>query len=178
MKLFQFTLLSAVLFLISCSPRLTPLSQKLIDKNKWGEEELTKIQFYLSDDIVLRREFSSAQTAINNGKIKNINGAKIEEIVIERGTPGVMLFSPKENRIAVSFESKDKESYLMFGPNPKFEQRYLLLGKEWDRHSGIVTYNGQEFTTASSSAFAGLLINLKQSNRIEKQTQVVGGRKI
>ncbi|MBK9271128.1 MAG: hypothetical protein IPM48_05995 [Saprospiraceae bacterium] len=178
MKLVQLLIIVAGLTLISCSPQLTPLTQKIIDKNHWGPDELTRMQFYLSDDIVLRREVSTSRTAINKGKIKNVNGAKIEEIIIERGTPGVMLFSPKENRIAVSFESTDKESYLMFGPNPKFDQRYLLLGKEWDRHSGMVTYNGQEYSTSSHSAFAGLLVNLKQSNRVEKKTQVVGGRKI
>ena len=173
-----FLLLLSGIFSYSCSPRLTPLDQRLIDKNNWGPAELQRIQFYLSQDIVLRRQAESAQTSIKNGKIKYVNGEKIEEVIFERGTPGVVLFSPKENRLAVSFEQEGKDAFLMFGPNPKFDNRYVLLGKEWDRHSGIVTYNGKEYTTTSGSAFSGLLINLKQSRVVEKNTRVPAGRKL
>lgn len=162
----------------SCSPRLTPLDQRIIDNNNWGPTELKRIQFYLSQDIVLRRQAESAQTSIRNGKIRYVNGEKIEEVIFERGTPGVLLFSPKENRLAIGFEQEGQDAYLMFGPNPKFDNRYVLLGKEWDRHSGIVTYNGKEYNTSSGSAFSGLLINLKQSRVIEKNTRVPSGRKL
>ena len=67
--------------LIACSPTLTPFSQKLYDDQKWSLEELQKIQFYLSDDIVLYRKVASGETTIKNGKIKMVNGEKIEEIL-------------------------------------------------------------------------------------------------
>ena len=48
-----------LLFLSACSPKLSPFSQRLVDQNAWEEEDLKEIQFYLSDDVVLRRDFSN-----------------------------------------------------------------------------------------------------------------------
>lgn len=73
--------------LIACSPTLTPFSQKLYDDQKWSLEELQKIQFYLSDDIVLYRKVASGETTIKNGKIKMVNGEKIEEVIFKKGIP-------------------------------------------------------------------------------------------
>lgn len=163
--------------MISCSPQLSTLNQRLIDEHHWTNDELTKIQFYLSDPIILFRKAESSQTTINKGKIKYVNGETIEELVFEKGTPGVMLFSPKENRLAISFEN-NSDSFLMFGPNPKYGNRYLLLGKDWNKNEGTVTYNGLEYQTSSQSAFAGLLINLKNNRNLNKSTRVAEGRKI
>lgn len=162
----------------SCSRVLSPLTQDLIDENKWTEKELTKIQFYLSDQIVLRRKATSGATEIQGGKIKTINGEKIEEIVFEQGTPGVLEFLPKENRFAISFEQGDKPKYLMFGPNPKMGDKYVLLGKEWERNGGQVTYNNEIYYTPSQSAFTCLLIDLKRAKNIERKTIIVKGRKV
>ena len=58
------------LLLTSCSPTLTPFTQKLYEENKWTNDELKQIQFYISDDIVLRRKAENGQTF---GKIKMPN---------------------------------------------------------------------------------------------------------
>ena len=57
---FKTTILSATMFVLmmaSCSPNLSTFNQKLYEENQWSEEELKKIQFYLSDDIILTRVF-------------------------------------------------------------------------------------------------------------------------
>jgi hypothetical protein len=164
--------------LIACSPTLTPFSQKLYDDQKWSLEELQKIQFYLSDDIVLYRKVASGETTINNGKIKMVNGEKIEEVIFKKGIPGVLIFMPKADRFAISFDSDTDPKYLIFGPNPKMTSRYVLLGKEWDRNSGQVTYDNQVYETYSGSAFAGLLVNLKRANKLERKSSEVKGRVI
>ena len=84
------------LILTSCSPTLTPFTQKLYEENKWTNDELKQIQFYISDDIVLRRKAENGQTTIKEGKIKTINGEKVEEIIFREGTPCLFHFSPKE----------------------------------------------------------------------------------
>ncbi len=113
---------------MSCSPRLTPLTQDIMDEYKLGAEELKQIQFYTSRDIVLTRRAESGDLRIRSGKIKIVEGEKIEEVIIPKGTPGVFVLAPKTNRIAVSFE-KDNRHFLVFGPNPKRGDRYTLLGK-------------------------------------------------
>ena len=176
-KIFLF--LGGLLFIMSsCSPKLTPFTQKLYDQNKWSESELKSIQFYLSEDIVLRREASSGSSTIEGGEIKMVDGKKLEEVVVKEGTPGVLVFLPKQNRFAVSFESENDERYLMFGPNPKAGNRYVLLASDWKRNRGKVSYDGKPFFTPSQSAYAALLVDLKKVRKVSVKSHTAKGRKI
>jgi len=175
----QLLILFAITALVtSCSSNLTPFTQKLYEKNDWSEAELKKIQFYLSEDVVLRREVTEGGSKIEGGAIKVVNGSKVEEIVIKKGTPGVLTFMPKENRFAVSFEEGNDERFLMFGPNPKYGDRYALLASGWKKNSGSVTYDGIKFYTTNDSAYAALLVNLKKIKKVQVKSRTAGGRKI
>ncbi len=169
----------AMLFLFSsCSPRLSPFTQQLSDENGWTSEDLKQIQFYLSDDIILRRQISSGSSEIISGEIKMVNGRKVDEVIIRKGTPGVALFSPKENRLAVSFEDGGDQRFLMFGPSKKRGDRYVVLASEWSRRQGSVTYDGKTYKTGSDSALASLLVDLKRVRKTSVRSHVAKGRKI
>ena len=117
-----------VTFLSSCGPTLKPFTENLYDEYEWSERDLQNVQFYLSHDIVLTRKASGHETAIKDGKIRIKEGKKIEKIVIKRGTPGVLVFIPKKNRFAISFD-QDENKYLMFGPSRKANGRKYIQGK-------------------------------------------------
>ena len=162
----------------SCSPRLTPLSGEMIKENGWSSEDLKHVQFYLANDLILSRRLSTGESTISNGKIRIRDGQKIEQIIIKSGTPGTLLFMPKEDRMAISFDDSSNDKYLIFGASPKMRSRFVLFGKEWDAHSGKITYNGQIYDTSSESAFNALLVDLKRASKIIQQTEVAQGRKI
>ncbi|MEL6867457.1 MAG: hypothetical protein AAFP19_23735 [Bacteroidota bacterium] len=162
----------------ACSPKLTPFTQRLVDENNWSEDELRRIQFYLSDDIVLRRQASKGDAKIVSGEIKIVNGKRVEEIIIEKGTPGILLFSPKENRFAVSFESGGDDRFLMFGPSPKSGSRYVLLASNWKRNRGEIRYAGKKYYTSSESAYATLMVDLKRVRNVSVKTRKASGRTI
>lgn len=169
----------ALLFcLASCSPRLTDYTTRLEKANDWSEDEIRQIQFYLSSDVILKRQIKEGSSEIVNGKIKMENGRQIEEVLIPSGTPGVALFSPKSERLAISFEAKGDDKFLMFGPNPKAGNRYVLLASEWDKRKGKVKYNDRTYYVDSQSAFAGLKVNLKRIKKTKVNSRVAGGRKI
>jgi hypothetical protein len=150
----------------------------MYDENHWTHQELGKIQFYLSDDIVLKRRRKEGNSVIEGGRIKVEKGQEIEEVIIPRGTPGVFLFSPKENRLAVSFESGSEKKYLMFGPNPKMGNRYVLLASEWDKNQGKVQYDGSYYWVDSNDAYAGLLVDLKRINKVKVNSRTASGNTI
>jgi len=160
-----------------CSARLTPFTQKLYEDNNWTERDLKRIQFYLSDNIVLRREIGGGSAEITKGKIKVVDGRRFAEVVIRKGTPGVFVFSPKENRFAVSFETGD-DRYLIFGPNPSYRERYTLLASDWERNQGTVTYDGRQWQVGSSAAYATLMVNLRRMQQVEVNKREAEGRKI
>ena len=175
-KFFSFALLTGMILLSSCSKKLSYFTDNLYDEYNWSEEDLKQIQFYLSDDIVLFREASTDNVNISEGKIKIRDGRKVEEIVFKEGTPGLLIFSPKEDRFAVSFEENDK--YLMFGPNEKVGGRFVLLAKDWRKRTGEVTYGGETYYTSSASAFSSLLVDLDNVGRTDYSTKKVKGRTI
>ncbi len=171
-------LLSMLLLLLSsCASNLKPFTQRVYEDFSWTAEEIESIQFYVSEDIRLWRDSGGEESSIKNGKVRVINGREVEEVIIKKGTPGVVLFSPKENRFAVSFNDRD-ESYLMFGPNEKANGRYVLLAKEWKNRRGKVTYNGVVYNTDVNSAYATLLFDIKAARQNKYNSTVVSGRRV
>jgi len=170
-------LILSTFLLSSCSKKLTPFTDRLHNEFGWTEDDLKQIQFYLSEDIVLRRNIGVEESRISDGKIKVIDGREVEEIIFDKGTPGVMLFSPKTNRIAISFE-EGPDRYLIFGPSSKVRGRYVLLAKDWNRRVGKVSYDGKIYTTRAESALATLLVDLDAKRKSKYNSTVVSGRKV
>ena len=161
----------------SCS-NLKPFTQSLLDENQWSEKELKRIQFYLSDDIVLTRQANGGSSEIVSGEIKVVNGKRVEQIVIEKGTPGVLLFRPKQNRFAVSFEAKGTDRYLIFGPGNRTNGRYVLKASEWKRRYGTVTYDGKNYRVDGSNSIASLMVDLEKVQRVSVKSRKASGRTI
>jgi len=167
-----------VTFFTACSPRLSYFTQDLYKENAWSEAELKQIQFYLSEDIVLRRQVTEGDSQIRSGKIKIVNGKEVEEILIRKGTPGLFMFSPKKNRFAVSFEDGDTQRYLMFGPNPNRGDRYVLLASEWKNKRGKVKYDGSTYMVSANAAISSLMVDLKRTRNLRVKSRTASGRKI
>ena len=164
-------------FFSSCGPKLSPLTQRLVEDQSWTQDELKRIQFYLSEDLVLTREVRNGNSEIRNGQVKIVDGREVEQLVFKRNTPGVFVFAPKTQRMAVSFERND-ENFLVFGPNPRAGNRYVIMAADWDRRSGSVTYAGKKWRVNSSDAYASLMIPLKRLRNSDVSGKVVGGRKL
>jgi hypothetical protein len=179
MKTIGWTFLLLVgLSLTACSPRLSPFTQQLVEENGWGDAQLKKIQFYLSHDVVMRRQLVDGSSTIRGGEIKIENGKQIEQIVIPQGTPGVLLFQPKSQRFAIGFEEGSDTRYLMFGPNSKAGDKYVLLAAEWKNRQGKVTYEGESYWVDGTQAIAGLMVDLKRISKTDVKSRTAGGRTI
>lgn len=162
----------------SCSPTLSPLTENLVRENNWTEDDMRKIQFYLSEDIVMTRQLGGSASTIESGEIKIINGRKVEQVVIPKGTPGVAMFSPARDRVAVSFENGSENRFLMFGANDKMGGRFVLLAKEWNRRTGTVTYEEKLYRVEGNSAYASLLVDLKKVNKTIVDSRRAAGRTV
>jgi hypothetical protein len=167
-----------LLFLFSaCSANLKPFTRQLQDSYGWDERDLKKIQFYLSEDVVLEREAGSGRSRIEDGEIRIVDGKRVERVVIRKGTPGVYLFQPRENRFAISFEAGDSK-FLIFGPERELNGKYTLRAREWKRDYGEITYGGKVYYTASENAYATLLVNVRKDRTVNVKSRTAGGRTI
>lgn len=163
--------------LSSCGKNLTYFTKDLYKEYQWSDRDLKKIQFYVSQDIVLYRGLSAEDTRIQKGKIRVEGKGEVEEIVIKRGTPGVFVMSPKEDRFAISFE-EGKREFLMFGPNSKANGRFVLLAKDWNKNSGEVTYGGTVWETSSESAYAALMVDMKRAKKTKYRSKTAEGNRV
>jgi hypothetical protein len=166
-----------IVVLASCTTtRYRSLTRDLITTAEWGENDLKKLQFYVSDDIVLRRKVTDSKAKIVSGKIVSKDGAKYEEIIIRSGTPGTMLFSPDNERIAIGFDKDDSKSFLMFGSSDKRDGAFVLLATDWDKDGGKVTYGDKVYETGASSAYVTLLILTENEGSTEFKRKTAPGR--
>jgi hypothetical protein len=160
----------------SCK-NLVPYTDAMKTRHGWSNEQIKGIQFYVSHDVVLRRELTQGSTDIVAGKIKIVDGRKVDEIIIRAGTPGVVSDIPNSNKILVSFEVGD-DHYLSFGVNPEVGEKYVLLASEWRNGMGKVHYAGSEYYTDKDSKFAYLMVDLHRIDRMSVNEHVAKGRKI
>lgn len=167
-----------ILFLTSCAPALKYYTKDIHDDSRWSDSELSKIQFYISNDIFLWRDISKGESVITNGKIKMVDGREVEEVIIKNGTPGAFLFSPQKNHYAIGFDANDDTKFLIFGPSEKVNGRYVLLAKDWDRRFGKVTYGDKVYRTTNESAFAYLMVNVDKTRSIKVSSTKASGRKV
>jgi hypothetical protein len=173
-KLVLFVLIASAL--ASCK-NLVPYTDSMKKEHGWTLDQLKGIQFYLSHDVILRRELSKGSSEIIHGKIRTVNGRKVDEILIKAGTPGILTDMPRENKMLVSFEVGD-DHYLSFGVNPNKSDRYVLLASEWNNGMGKVHYSGEEYYTDPDSHYAILLVDLHKINNTTLSQHVAKGRKL
>ncbi len=170
-------LLSVLVFGLSSCKNLVYYTDSMKAQYGWNEDQLRKIQFYLSNDIVLRRELSQGSTEIVSGKIKTVNGKRVEEILIRERTPGILTQMPRENKMLVSFEISDSH-YLSFGVNPNMGDKYVLLAESWNGNVGTVNYHGNKYYTQSDSKYSTLLVDLRKIQKLKMKQRVAKGRKV
>jgi hypothetical protein len=163
---------------VSCSPNLQPFTSNTLQAVNNSEDNLKRIQFYLSEDVVIYRNVTRQNGDIVAGKIKIVQGREVDEVRIRKGTPGVFLFRVKDNNFAVSFDAGNDKRYLTFGPNPKRGGTYVLLATDWKDRQGKVHYDDKVYWAAGESAFAALLVDLDKVRKTETQSRVAGGRKV
>jgi len=166
----------AMVTMSSCK-NLVPYSDAVKTKYSLNDDQLKHLQFYLSDPIVLQHKIvDGTTTQVTDGKIKIINGEKVEEIIIRSGTPGVLVRN-EEGKLEISFE-KDDSHFLRFGANPARYETYVLLASDWKGKIGSVTYAGNKYFTSPESADALLLIDVRKIASYQKDERVAKGRKV
>ena len=173
----KFILFIAIASTLASCKNLVPFTDALKRDHNWTTDQLKGVQFYLSHDVILRRELSKGTSEIIHGKIKMVDGRKVDEILIKAGTPGILTDMPKENKMLVSFEVGD-DHYLSFGVNPNKGERYVLLASEWNNGMGKVHYSGEEYYTDPDSHGAFLLVDLHKINNTSLNQHVAKGRKL
>lgn len=176
--------LATALLLTSCSLNrmyFTVESKKEIEN---AGVDLTQVQFYNSEEIILARQISKEEVKVAEGKVRVENGKNIEEIIIPANTPGICELHD-EKTLKISFDAEGKSiPFLVERRNDMVVSgSYFKIGaKEWvrgdrGRRVGKLDYEGQMYNIVRGSD-SRLMIDKAILNKVERKTKVVKGRKL
>ena len=116
------------------------LTKNLIEIDELSDTELASLQFYLSHKIILQRTANVPRRDITPGhSLKIKHGQSIEELIFEKGTPGILFKNYDLERLCIQFE-KHPTGILVF-EHSKIDGRYFLVGKVNNR----LPYQGKNY---------------------------------
>ncbi len=140
-----------------------------------GEAELRRLNYYVSDGVVLARLAGPEEMRIDHGRL--MTRRAVEEVVIKADTPGVVV-GVGENWLDISFE---EGSALRFGSDPEsralWEGKYSLLGVRWEEGEGLVPFDGETYFIKEGST-AYLLVTRQFLYDVLKERRVLPGREL
>ena len=194
-----FSILIAVYLLSSCANTVT-FTHTMRDRINLLNDDLKKIQFYVSEKIIIKREFVNWSSEISpEHDLRQIGNHYIETVVINTDTPGIVVDADDEE-ILVSFEP-DPNFYLVFCRNcsekKKDSDLYTLLtykvkGRELEAIEDtrlfadvakdavfyFTEYGNQDFYVVNNSHQAYLKIKNKVHRKFKKTKRVLPGNVI
>lgn len=174
-------------------------SQHLRDKYDLQKNEIKNLQFYLSERIVLQRDRSSETYKIRKGKFERMLGDSIEQVIIEKGTPGTIvpdnpssnngLIKITQDALKISFDKKTFK-FLVFKRKTKGSTNvslyYLCYIYELDELANenlpeykYVQYGDRLYEHKNAvDGVPHLLVDEKTLFKVIKNRSVLPGRKL
>ena len=139
------------------------------------------LQYYVSDTIHLVRSSSGGQSGIRDGRLISSSSQAVREIVIDSGTPGVVLASGPR-WMAVSFEPGSYLYFISDAPrsvwlgNEYDRERYYLYLPDWNGQGGTVKIGNTSYVAVDSSIRAHLMVDRESFSSMDAQQRRQPGR--
>ncbi len=167
--------LLALFALSACAGGRIPFTQNLRDQYGLEGDELKKLQYFISSDVTLQREFHREEGEISKShKLVIKEGGLVDEVYIAAGTPGIATeVSPTS--LAVSFEPGGS---LIFGSPPSDrdpERKYKLSAKRWTDYYGEIVYDNKIYYAVEGSGQVYLEVGAESLDAVEKKKKVLPG---
>lgn len=159
--------------LASCTSQKVAFTSDLQQKYCFSEEQLKKVQFYTSTDIILTKTETDDEASIINGKVLVVDKQKNETIIIRKNTPCVLVKILSENKFLFSFEYGEHRA-LLFGNNEG--GYYSLMAKNWKVKHGVIHYANKTYITTNGDVY--LTISSNVLRQVRSKERVLYGRHI
>jgi hypothetical protein len=164
-----------ILFLAGCSNMRTFTLDQY--NTLGGDEGAKKLQFYVSEDTVLRRVLGSEDQGVSPGhKLVISKEKRVEEILIEKGTSGILVGSEVQEREGI------KQLVLKVSFEQPVQGHELWLPFRWESFGVFrlieptgVDYGGSKY---SSYPFPELRIETRKLENLSESRRTLPGRKV
>jgi hypothetical protein len=151
-------------------------------RNQLGDDDLRKLQLYVSSDILLYRVLKSEEKGVTRNHTLRIDrGQKLEEVLIAASTPGVIVKSD-EKRLYVSFESPidGQEVFVTFekGHSGDKEAYFMYPDKMSEKGEMLVNYGSQTYMASVDSRVSHLVVDQDKVKVQKYEGRQVPGRRV
>lgn len=167
-------MLVAIVALTGCATGRIPVTQSLRDQYRLEENDIKGLQYFISGDVTLQREFRREEGEISKShKLVIKEGGLVEEVFIATGTPGIAT-KVGPTSITVSFEPGGS---LVFGTSSDRDpdRIYKLLANRWTDYYGELIYDNKTYYAVKGSGQAYLEIGAESLDAVEKKRKVLPG---
>ncbi|MFM2155511.1 MAG: hypothetical protein RL516_260 [Bacteroidota bacterium] len=165
----------AVVLLTSCSPKI-PFTQAVREKYKLTNQELSKLQFYISDEVTLKNGTpTEVDKAVEDGKLIIKTSKSDELVVIKSKTPGTVDETVDLTTVKVAFEDGMNKGIVFMSKGDK--NGYYRLAAIQDGGRYKISYNNQEYYLYSGGG-AVLLFKKKSLKDIQQTEKVAKGKRV
>jgi hypothetical protein len=185
-----------------------PVTQELRNEHRLSSQDLENLQFYNSHEIVLRRELARGDRQVTGShKLLVIAGRQVEEVVIAKHTPGVVV-DVGEGVLRVSFEQGTSLEFAVRGPEPIHDPIVISggfaeppdpfpgddpraieprtrpfvsgSGNYWlvTSDGSEVIFQGKRYTPVGDTSLAHLVISTESLDEVEEERTVLRGRRL
>lgn len=171
-----FMALFIIAILSSCASKV-PFSKSIMTRYDVTEADLSKMQFYTSDEIILKRaEAHGTGKKTEDGVLTISKGKDIEEIVIKKNTP--CLIQKIANRDQFMMNFGDGNKYLVFGTMNQSSGYYTFQASEYVNGQGKVNYGNVYYLANTNSKYVHLNFKMKNLRDVNVKRSTVKGKKI
>ena len=165
----------AIVFFNSCSPKI-PFTQAVREKYKLTNQELSKLQFYISDEVTLKNGTpTEIDKTVEDGKLIIKTSKNDELVVIKSKTPGAVEEAIDLTTLKVAYEDGMNKGLVFMSKGDK--NGYYRLSGVLDGGRYKINYNNQEYYLQAGSG-AILLFKKKSLKDIQQTEKVAKGKKV
>lgn len=158
-----------------CMSYRVPFTRDIRTQYELKSEDLKKLQFYVSGDIILQREFLREEGEVSpSHKLVAKEAGLLEQVIVRDRTPGIAT-EVGDTYIAVSFEPGES---LVFGSSPTDkdpDRKYKLSAKRWVDGNGEILYGGKTFYAVGWSRAAYLEVLVESLDAVKREKKVLPG---
>lgn len=140
---------------------------------------LTKLQYYIDNDIILSREINKDTGKISSGTLVFLDGKYYENIKLKAKTRGICT-AVFPDRLHISFE-KGENKYLVFSTSNviRADKSYqLLIDPSISKDDHIVSYDGKLYKLYVDKNWPRLVISKKLVNKEKYDGRIMKGQKV
>lgn len=157
----------------ACASDKIPFTRQLIQEYRLSQDEMRQLQYFISEEAVLRRELDSGnlRSIDEDGVLQTEAETFIDNLIVEEETPGILEGPIKEKELFVSFEEGSA-----FPFSARREGKFRLKFRGLRGREQHFLYDGRQYTLVNRGADIHLLISKESLDEIIEEEKVLPGR--